>query len=367
MNEWDILVAQATLEAAANRWRQSADFYRKAYESSPANWQWRYCCISGYTSILREEYIKPTKDDLAFLKIVHHDEHMSPLIRAQASFTRGLLRFASSDREGAARSYRNVLQLISGASASDRSARVMMSSASGDYSLQPASLFLDEIEKTARSNLAVLERKERTIDAHFSVSESGVEASFSGAAFNPRDMLRPVFALGLNATAADREENADVLRHRLAVGGGECDECSRPAGADGSALLMCSRCSVAWYCSKACQTRAWPAHKPHCGPLRAGDLAMLRNLERSPALNGHVRSGRCVDHLVCCSIVIMNHNNPCNGQVVRVVSVVNEEAPRADRRWECTLVGGEEGRRMSVRACNLRRVRPPASRADAPA
>lgn len=36
-----------------------------------------------------------------------------------------------------------------------------------------------------------------------------------------------------------------------------CDGCKQPA----AKLLRCARCKAAVYCSKACQIKAWPAHK----------------------------------------------------------------------------------------------------------
>jgi hypothetical protein len=42
-----------------------------------------------------------------------------------------------------------------------------------------------------------------------------------------------------------------------------CSTCGKPP-APGAALSACGRCKTALYCSKACQTEAWPGHKHVC-------------------------------------------------------------------------------------------------------
>ncbi|KAI1791387.1 hypothetical protein LXA43DRAFT_1011323 [Ganoderma leucocontextum] len=42
-----------------------------------------------------------------------------------------------------------------------------------------------------------------------------------------------------------------------------CNWCNKPRGAD-VALKQCKGCTVTWYCSKECQTAAWPHHKLMC-------------------------------------------------------------------------------------------------------
>ncbi len=306
----------ATTAAQGKRWRMSADCYRKAYVISPKDWHLKYCCISGYTAILKEQSIAPTPDDLQFLKNLGNDESASILVRTQACFSRGLLRFASHDREGAARSYRKAIRLASNAAATERSANVVRPLENGEYVSQKAAKILEDIEKPASFNLKVLECKISSSDARSQCQ---------------RPLVRTVVSpLGPNATIADL---AEMAHHNFAVSGGECDACSSPAGAGGAPLRMCKGCSSAWYCSKECQSASWPAHKPSCGPLKAGNLAVLCRLERRPDLNG---------------------------QTVRVVRRADDSEPApagaGDRRWDCSIVGGEPGRRICARERNLQRL-----------
>jgi hypothetical protein len=309
---WDVLHERAAKAAQARRWRQSADIYRKAYECSPDNWLMKFCCISGFTSILAEESTKPSDDDMAFLKSLGSDVGSSPLVRSKALFCKGLMHFSSSDRERAARSYRKALRIASGATAAERSVMVILPP-SGP---QPSGPLMDDIANTTRTNLAVIEGK------------------FVASRID-RPMFRPVlFPLGPNATHADAEEMGQTLRRKIGVSGVECEVCHAPACEDGPKLLVCQGCLAARYCSKECQRAGWPAHKPLCGPIKAGDRARLCNLERALAM--------------------------LNGHVVRVVRSVDSDGagPPADRRWECAYVGGEAGRVVSVGARNLQRLRP---------
>lgn len=43
-----------------------------------------------------------------------------------------------------------------------------------------------------------------------------------------------------------------------------CAWCMREAKEAG----RCSRCKQLYYCNRECQTKDWPAHKPHCAPRR---------------------------------------------------------------------------------------------------
>ncbi|KIO27666.1 hypothetical protein M407DRAFT_232456 [Tulasnella calospora MUT 4182] len=42
-----------------------------------------------------------------------------------------------------------------------------------------------------------------------------------------------------------------------------CQQCSK-SKATGAKLLKCLRCGIATYCSKECQKKHWPDHKPQC-------------------------------------------------------------------------------------------------------
>ena len=56
----------AGVAAMGGDWRRSADAYRRVVDGSPEEWPLGYCCVSGYTSVLREEHFAATTADLAF-------------------------------------------------------------------------------------------------------------------------------------------------------------------------------------------------------------------------------------------------------------------------------------------------------------
>ncbi len=59
-----------------------------------------------------------------------------------------------------------------------------------------------------------------------------------------------------------------------------CDHC----GTTGDRLKRCRGCGRAWYCDKACQTAAWPAHRPECQRRQNEVLALPST---PPHLLGH--------------------------------------------------------------------------------
>ncbi|KAF9368625.1 hypothetical protein CPB97_004431 [Podila verticillata] len=49
----------------------------------------------------------------------------------------------------------------------------------------------------------------------------------------------------------------------------KCTKCSKTTGKSRNALKRCAKCKTVLYCSQACQTMDWKAHKKSCG-LSAG-------------------------------------------------------------------------------------------------
>jgi hypothetical protein len=75
------------------------------------------------------------------------------------------------------------------------------------------------------------------------------------------------------------------------VGGANCDCCGKIRQELGLTFLnLCTRCKMAYYCSKECQKAQWKAgHKQACrkeGQIEIGDLMQLQGLVIQPQLNG---------------------------------------------------------------------------------
>eukprot|EP01032_Pedospumella_encystans_P019156 gene19156-21790_t len=247
------------LEQAGLAWhrgdnRGCADAYRNAYEeciksyrlqtsSSAKKWEYEYCCISGFTSLLREKEIPPTDSDIAFLKTIGLNTS-NPIGSAQAYLTRGLVFWDKGLREKAARQYRRGLEVSCNATKEQRQRQEMMPIGGKvmSYPVKPG-------EGSAEGALAV-------------TNVSGSCCNCCGAV--PASRL---------TESTEGETEADT--------NGEKKVCE--------ALKMCQRCHRAWYCSKECQVNGWKSHKAQCRPRYAfmpGDMATLCNLNSQPELNG---------------------------------------------------------------------------------
>ena len=121
----------ASEAAMRGDWQRCADSYRQAYIKSAKDWDLRYNCISGFTSVLSENHFKAREEDLQFLQALAKDEEAPALYRATASFTRGLMLWLSQDREGAKRNYRKAIRIAESASNADRERKEILSAASG--------------------------------------------------------------------------------------------------------------------------------------------------------------------------------------------------------------------------------------------
>ena len=107
----------AGIFAGQGNWRGCADAYREAFlQGKPKGWDMCYNCISGFTSVLREERFKPTPADMSFLLKTGRDDTNTALVRVQCHFTHGLMLFHFRDRERAAKNYRWAIQVGKNAS-----------------------------------------------------------------------------------------------------------------------------------------------------------------------------------------------------------------------------------------------------------
>jgi hypothetical protein len=73
-------------------------------------------------------------------------------------------------------------------------------------------------------------------------------------------MQRTLFTNMADADAALPEDRPPCLARR-------CAGCRRMQAKreETKKFLLCSACRQAYYCSRACQARDWPAHKTQCG------------------------------------------------------------------------------------------------------
>ena len=80
--------------AMSGNWRLCADSYLAAYWACTDDWEYRYICWSGYTSVLREGNIQVAASDVQLLDEVASDSRAPSHHRVQAFFTRGFVAHA---------------------------------------------------------------------------------------------------------------------------------------------------------------------------------------------------------------------------------------------------------------------------------
>ena len=77
--------------AMSGNWRLCAASYLAAYWACTDDWEYRYICWSGYTSVLREGNIQVAASDVQLLDEVASDSSAPSHHRVQAFFTRGFV------------------------------------------------------------------------------------------------------------------------------------------------------------------------------------------------------------------------------------------------------------------------------------
>ena len=268
------------MAAGSENWVQCKDKYLEAYGSCSADWHLRFCCLSGYSSVLLEGSAEASAADLKMLKQVaegHRSKGGGPsskLERVLALYTLGYIRFQKGEREGAARRYRTAVEVASSATPAERECFVELAKSSQDmpWALPsvPCGPIFDHFEKQARDNLAPMEMRR---GQHTNVHPGGA----TGATGVFRKYSMP---FGPLATRAIKED----VNRRLGVGGSACDACGkRPTGGPEEApprLKRCGRCKAAYYCNATCAKAAWRAgHKRACrepGQIEIGDIVLVK-------------------------------------------------------------------------------------------
>ena len=77
--------------AVSGNWRLCADSYLAAYWACTDDWEYRYICWSGFTSVLREGNVQVAASDVQLLDEVASDSSAPSHHRVQAFFTRGFV------------------------------------------------------------------------------------------------------------------------------------------------------------------------------------------------------------------------------------------------------------------------------------
>ena len=79
---------------------------------------------------------------------------------------------------------------------------------------------------------------------------------------------------------------------------------------EGTKMMCCSQCHIAWYCGKACQKKHWKLHKRACSAAVAAD-ARRATLRRNATA---ARGGSTIDKetcVICVGPVVAPAELPC--------------------------------------------------------
>jgi len=319
----------------SGRFRESADAYLLAFLTpSCANTDSWWNVWRGFTSIIGENHFLASEAHLRVLKRVARDESYPIALRAEAQCTRGLARYGAGNREEAARDYTATLAIVSRATPAERAARVW------DLGVQPNGQMgvvqkvvgevLDQLAVDARNNLDRM--RGVCIDSDEDPSPGPMAAAARGTDFvvlgSRNTMRQHGGGIGSIGNRADNEAALADAMSRLAVGGNTCDRCDQSAP-EGALLKRCSRCQLAFYCSRECAKQAWKAgHKTSCraaGQFEIGDKVQIQGLVSWPEQNGEIVE-------------------------------VRGTAPGGTGRIAAAMIGGEVV--VSLDPKNLRRLRP---------
>ena len=270
--------------------RGACDKFLAAALAAPSVWSpHRFKCFMMHTMILRELHFKASESDIKtlrkkFLRNVKEPPHF----RVQASFALGVLETNRGDRETAAERYREGLIIAREASPEDKAKTVQ-----SDEGPVSVAHLIETDSKTIESNLSILSGTGQTMEKHPCEYKRD---------FGKKDAMPPIgdtitLTRGVLEHDSFSEENLDVLARLMEratmVGGNACDGCGKTLQDLGlDKFECCSRCNMAYYCSKSCQREAWRAgHKKACrkpDEIRAGDCMMLTGLKKRPEMNGKV-------------------------------------------------------------------------------
>ncbi|KAL7532274.1 hypothetical protein ACHAWF_004068 [Thalassiosira exigua] len=298
--------------------RESANEYWKAFRafSSPTH-QARFHVFHGCTSILREEYFSATDEDFDNMNKVLNDKHEPRLFRVEAGFTLGLLHYSRGERTKCSDAYYESLR-ISEKPPTSKQEKMDNKKVQFNTEIKAMKELMKTIVADVQNNYNQLNASTKSADG------IGPELISDGTIKMPAHIGHGM-PIGRGGTKLTK----DQLNNLIDVGGTQCDCCKRKD----LKLEKCTRCNMAYYCSKECQRMQWKVngHKQFCrqeGQFELGDLVQIARLKNKPDLNGII---------------------------VRVAG----SDPKKEGRYAVRMEGATEGDpTFSVAGTNVNRLRP---------
>lgn len=83
--------------------------------------------------------------------------------------------------------------------------------------------------------------------------------------------------------------SSEFLKANQKYFGVQCTQCQKRL----EKLLKCAKCKSVWYCSKECQKKHWPKHKPTCheDERSSGLLKLVQMITINPVIFGYLKVG----------------------------------------------------------------------------
>jgi hypothetical protein len=273
--------------------RAAADLFRAAVVAqTPAAWRFhndpqnvasynqgsdRFFILLRYCILLTDRFFEASHEDKASLHRVIADNTEPKIFRAVAVDTLSLLAWDQNKREKAAQLLRRGIFICESAGgAEDQDAMLRITPAVNHR------VFLVTSSFQLRMKLGILNGSHRMDDEQVARIIWGPRMWEAGSPPIPRRT---------NFTPQCRNVPPHLLG-RTFVGGQVCDACGRLWEQLGIPFMpSCAGCGRAYYCSRDCQIRHRPMHRPHCRrerDFRPEDILKLDFLTSRPDLNGEL-------------------------------------------------------------------------------
>ncbi|GKY92553.1 hypothetical protein MPSEU_000225600 [Mayamaea pseudoterrestris] len=247
--------------------RRAATLLWEAFRKCPSSWTCgRYNMFSMYVSALSEDTSsKPTRKDLKNLQSVLDDEMELKIFRVAAGQALGL--FYGSvfhEHEDAADFFRQAISLADAVSERELKECNAHSISNDGSDIRNT---LGELRSNCKANLNAMENPAMH---RFRVGEPpNLPSTFHQRSDGTIAETKP-YLMDLPSNDPNRAK----------VGGSDCDHCLKTlAELAIPRLSICTRCKMAYYCSKECQKAAWrKGHKVACrapDQRERGDLMRL--------------------------------------------------------------------------------------------
>ena len=268
--------------------RKAAECYVRAFEwtadpSRVAEWRMvgggenerigcQWFAIDYFKRVLfASDGYSPTSEDQNALENIATNKHVELATRVRCMMLVGRIHGRyHQDSDQAAEWFRDAIDTSNKASRSERTKVISWRSNIGDaVTVGQQEECLSELRKEISDILTKVENK--------------------GACQSTADFLDNSWVNTSSGIAVPSHMQQE-LKDRISVGGDKCDVCSLTRATLGRTLNCCSRCKLAYYCSKECQVSAWKnGHKQACrkpGQIKVGDIMKIARVH--PAADGQL-------------------------------------------------------------------------------